>query len=336
MKAIINDIAYQMGSNKLDYDEFVSKHPDWDHKQLESMVGRNDLYFVDEGETSMDLAYTACLKLFEDYPELPEVIDGLIFCTVTPDYMFPQNSYMLHNKLKLRKEIFALDIGMACSGFVYSLAVVNGMIHSGLLKNVLIVTAETYSKFINENDRSIRTVFSDGAAVTWISGSESSRGLLDIDCGAMGSAYEGAWIPAGLCRMPSSPDTAIERADQSGSIRSLEQIYMDGKRLFPIVSSVIPKQIQALLKRNQMDVSDIDLFIFHQASKVTLDFLENRLKIQAGKHFRNISSVGNTSSATIPIALKDAMGSNKLNQGDRIVISGFGAGFSWGSAILEM
>ncbi len=336
MKLTINDIAYQMGSNKLDYEGVLSRHPDWDAAQLEAMVGINDLFYVNKDETSLDLGYNACLKLFEEYPELPDVIDGLIFCTVTADHMVPQNSFILHNRLKLRKEIFALDLGMACSGFVYSLAVAHGLIHSGICKNILIITAETYSKFVNDNDRSVRTVFSDGAAVTWVSGSESSSGLLDIDYGAMGSAHDAAWIPAGQCRVPYSLETAVEKTDQDGSTRSLEQIYMDGRRLFPLVSALVPKQIQTLLDRNRLDISDIDLFIFHQASKITLDFLESRLKIPAEKHFRNLAAVGNTSSSTIPIAIKDAMDSDRLNTGDKIVISGFGAGFSWGSAILEM
>ncbi len=336
MRAVINDIAYQLGSNRVNYDDLLARHPDWDREQLMSLVGKNELYYANKGKTSMDLGCKACLKLFEDYPDLPDIIDGLIFCTVTPDHMTPQNSYILHRELNLPKKIFALDISMGCSGFIYSLSVAHGLIHSGILKNILIINAETFSNLINENDRSVKTVFSDGAAVTWVSASDSFRGIQDITFGTMGSAYDTVWIPAGLCRMPNSAETSVERTDQSGNIRTLEQVHMDGMKLLLLVRSLVPKQILSLLQRNQLKISDIDLFVFHQASKVALDSLKKRLKLSIDKCFINFHSTGNTSSASIPIALKDAMEAGKLKIGDKILMSGFGTGFSWASAIIKM
>lgn len=336
MKATIKDIAYQVGSNKVGFEDLISENPDWDPKQLESMVGKNDLHYANDNETAVDLSYDACLKLFDKYPELPEVIDGIIYCTVTSDYVFPQNSFILHRKLKLKKEIYSLDIGMGCSGFVYSLSVANGLLHSGLLKNILIVNAETPTKLINNKDRSVKPLFSDGAAVTWVTASDASGGLVDMDFGTMGSAYDTVWVPAGQFRMPASLETSIEKTDSNGNTRSLEQMHMDGMKLLPLVSSLVTKQIKSLLKRNEFSISDIDLFVFHQASKIALDSLGKRLKIPADKYFRNLDTIGNTSSASIPIALKDAMAADKIKNGDRIMISGFGVGFSWGTAIIEM
>ncbi len=335
-KAAILDIAYQMGSNRLCHSDLLSKNPDWDAEQLASMVGENDLFYANKDETSLDLGYKACLKLFEKYPELPDIVDGLIFCTVTADHMVPQNSFILHKKLNLKKKVFSIDIGMGCPGFMSSLLTAHGLLHSGLLKNILIVNAETCTKYVNDKDRSIKPLFSDGAAVTWVCGSSTSTGLLDMDFGTMGSGYDTVWIPAGQCRLPRSLETSIEKADQNGNIRTLEQMHMDGMKLLPLVSSLVPNQIKWLLKRNHLRMTDIDLFVFHQASKVALDYLEKRLKIPQEKYFRNLHCVGNTSSASIPIALKDAMTADKIKNGDKVLISGFGAGFSWISAILEM
>lgn len=336
MKTTINDIEYYLPERTETNEELTQKNPDWNMDLITPKTGIYTRHIAEKNETSLDLGIKACNKLLSLYPELCEKIDAILFCTVTADYQFPQNSYMVHKQLKLPSNIFCLDISLACSGFVYSMAVAHGLIQARIAKNILIINAETYSKYINEKDRSIKCLFSDGAAATWVQASDSCRGLIDIDLGSLGSGYDAAWIPAGMSRTPLSSETSQEKKDHSGNIRTLEQIYMDGKRTLAMVGSLVPKQVKHLVKRNNLIMDDIDLFVFHQASKLVLDSLEKLLRIKPEKNFRNLCHVGNTSSASIPIALKDALRTNQLKKGDTVLVSGFGAGFSCGTAILEI
>lgn len=337
MRTQINDIAYYFPPTTETNDQLGRRNPAWNVDMVVQKTGIYTRYIADNEETAADLGHKAVEKLVLNNPGLPDQVDGLIFCSVTEDYQFPKNSYVLHERLNLPHAVFCLDIGLACSGFVYSLAVAHGLIHAGILKNIIIVTADTYSKCIGEKDRSTKLLFSDGAAATWIAGcSGSDAGLIDIDCRSFGKGYDAAWVPAGRARTPSSAGTSCAREDASGNIRTMEQLHMDGKRMLAMAGSLVPKQVRHLLRRNELTIENIDLFVFHQASKLVLDSLEKLLRLPPEKNFRNIDNIGNITSASIPVALKDALASGRLKRGDRVVISGFGAGFSWGSAILEI
>ena len=336
MRTQIVDIAYYLPERTESNTELSRKNPAWNLDMVVQKTGVYTRYIADSEQTAVDLGQRAVDRLALRNPGLLDHIDGLIFCSVTEDYQFPRNSYVLHERLNLPHSVFCLDIGLACSGFVYALAVAHGLLHAGVLKNIILVTADTYSKCISEKDRATKLLFSDGAAATWLGVSGSSAGLIDIACGSFGKVFDGAWVPAGRARRPSSVDTLCEREDASGNIRTLEQLHMDGKRMLAMVGSLVPKQVRQLLQRNGLTVEDIDLFVFHQASKLVLDSLEKLLRLPYDKNFRNLTEVGNITSASIPVALKNALEDGRLKRGDRIVISGFGAGFSFGSAILEM
>ena len=336
MRTQIKDIAYCFPLKTETNDELGSRNPAWNIDMVVQKTGIYTRYVVEDGETAVDLGQKAVERLALHNPGLLDQVDGLIFCSVTEDYQFPRNSYMLHERFKLPPAVFCLDIGMVCSGFVYALAVAHGLLHAGILKNIIVVTADTYTKCVSEKDRATKLLFSDGAAATWVSGSGSNAGLIDIDCGAFGKGFDATWVPAGRSRRPSSTDTSWEREDASGNIRTMEQLHMDGKRMLAMVGSLVPKQVRQLLQRNGLTSDDIDLFVFHQASKLVLDSLEKLLRLPPDKNFRNLKELGNMTSASIPVALKDALEGGMLKRGDRVVISGFGAGFSFGSAILEM
>jgi 3-oxoacyl-[acyl-carrier-protein] synthase-3 len=243
---------------------------------------------------------------------------------------------LLHDALHLPEDVFALDFNLACSGFVYGLGLAQGLLSSGMATNVLLVTAETYSKRINPGDRSARALFGDGAAATWIASSVTGRGLVGIQCATSGKDHERFIVPAGGCRMPSTKDTAVAQLDESGNLRSLEDIHMDGTGILSIVSASVPRQVRLVLERAQMTMDDIDLVILHQASKMVMDSLTARLRIPAEKSFSNLLNVGNTVSASIPIAIRDATDLGRIKPGDRILISGFGVGLSWATAIIDM
>jgi 3-oxoacyl-[acyl-carrier-protein] synthase-3 len=215
------------------------------------------------------------------------------------------------------------------------LAIAQSLLVSGIATNILLVTADTYSKYIGPGDRAARVLFGDGAAATWVSASRSERGLIDIQCSTSGKDHRKFIIPAGGCRMPRTPETAVARADGSGNLRSLENIHMDGAGVLSFVNTTVPRQVESILARNQLTIEDIDLVIFHQASKMALDSLNRRLRIPIEKSFSNLREVGNTVSASIPIALKDAVDLGRVRPNGRILLCGFGVGMSWATAILR-
>ena len=336
MNAYIEKVAYFLPEKCVTNDELGSENPNWDMKLVEEIAGVNQRYIVDDDTTSLDLAEKACEKLFENDEALKKEIDAILFCTESPDHILPPNATILHGRLGLKTEVLALDFNLACSGFVYGLILAKGLIASGAAHKVLLVTAETYSKYINPKDRSSRILFSDGAAVTVISPSVGEKGIIDTIGETFGKGYDNLIIPAGACRIPISTETKKETVDKSGNSRSLEDIHMRGMGILAFVSSKVPRQIKGFLKRNDLTVDDIDVFIFHQASKLLLDTLQRMLRIPTEKTFSNLKEVGNTVSASIPIALAQALEKGFVKPGDFILVSGFGVGLSYASALIRM
>ena len=335
-RADIRAISYSLPDRALTNEMLGEEHPDWDMRRIMSRTGVATRYVTRPDETAYDLARRACDQLFSDHPEARDETDAILFCTQSEDYLLPANSTLLHGYLGLREDVFAIDFNLACSGFVYGLALAQSLIAAGIAGNVLLVTADTYSKYIHPGDRAARTLFGDGAAATWVSASDSERGLVDVQCSTSGKDHGMFIIPAGGCRMPRSAQTSVVKADLTGSVRSLENIHMDGSAVLAFVESTVPRQVEAILERNRLTIDDLDLVIFHQANKVTLDSLYRRLAIPSEKAFTNLRDVGNTVSASIPIAFRDAVDQGRLLAGDRVLISGFGVGMSWATAILQV
>jgi len=336
MRVVIKDVAYYLPTQIVTNDDLLKENPDWKMDLIRARSGVEQRHIAKKNETALDLSLSACQQLFLKNEELFDQVDGLICCTQSPDYIMPPNACILHKALDLSENVFAFDFNLACSGYVYGLALAQGLIHAGTAKHILFVTADTYSKYIHEQDRSARSLFGDGAAVSWLTISESTRGIIDIQCSTAGKDYEKFMIPAGACRMPASPETCLSDLDDNGNVRTLENIHMDGMGVLVFVNSKVPKQIRSLLERNNLSINEIDLFIFHQASKMALESLTRLLKIPSEKVFNNLSKIGNTVSASIPIALKMALREGVAKPGDKVLLCGFGVGLSWGSAIIEI
>lgn len=336
MKVSIEAVEYHLPSTILTNEQLGRENPSWEMNLVEARAGVVNRRIARQDETALDLGYEACLKIFSAGKFKREDVDALIFCTQSGDYIMPPNSCVLHKKLDLREDVFAFDYNLACSGYIYGLSIAQGLILSGMCRNVLLVTADTYSKYINKKDRSARVLFGDGAAASWLTASRSGAGILDIACATSGKDFEKFMIPAGGARIPRSQSTAEAQTDGSGNSRSLENIRMDGLGIYAFVNSKIPKHVSKLLEKNGLTADDIDLFIFHQASKMALDALAKGMNLKPEKVFTNIRDIGNTVSASIPIALKDALASGRAKKGDRIVLCGFGVGLSWGTAIVTL
>lgn len=333
-------IEYELPTTIVTNEELDRAHPDWNLSRLEAKTGVRARHIAADGETALDLAERACRRLFAAHPELPGLVDAILFCTQTPDHPMPPDSTLLHGRLGLRESVVALDFTLACSGYVYGLALARGLAATGVAANILLVTADTYSRLINPLDRSTRVLFGDGAAVTWLQAADAP-GVADVLLGTVGAEADAFTIPAGGCRLPRSPETARPVRDMFGNERAAEQIRMDGRAVLDFTERVVPANVRALLERNGRALpgagpSPVDGVLLHQASGLALDRLEAALGLEPGGTFRNLERVGNTVSASIPIALKDALDAGAVRPGQTVVLVGFGVGLSFGSALVTL
>ena len=334
MNAKITDIAFCVAGRALTNEALAVEHPEWDMESVVKRTGVETRYLAETGETALDLAEKACLKLFERHDR--GEVDAVLFCTQTPDHVMPPNACILHGRLGLREDAIAFDFTLACSGFVYGLGIAQGYIRSGLARRILLVNADTYSRLINPGDRSTRTLFSDAASATLVDAGKESEGFLAASFATDGSKHGSFIVPAGGQRQPLSPDTQKVTIDKSGNVLSPENIQMKGMDILVFVNSKVPKQINALMLSSGLSVGEIDWFVFHQASKVALDSLVRLLKLPSDKVLRRLEDIGNTVSASIPITLQSYIDTGVVKRGDTILISGFGVGLSWASAIIRL
>ena len=327
---ILNSYLY-LPKNKITNNNLKKKNPSWKVDKLFSHTGVKTRYYADKNETALDLAYKACLIARKKNDIFFQKVDGLIFCTQTQDHFLPSNSSIIHGMLNLKENIFTLDVNHGCSGFIYCLSIANSLIKSNVCNNILIINADTYSKFINKNDRSTKLLFSDAATVTLVS---KSKKLKNFNClfGSSGKNYKKLIIPAGLNRLKLSPSTKKIKIDKSGNKKNLENIHMDGLGILSFVNSKVPEQIQRLLKKNNLKDKDIRYYIFHQASAVALKSLKNIMSLESKKVPIQLEN-GNYVSASIPAILSDLYEKKKIKKNDKLVLSGFGVGLSWASAI---
>jgi len=330
------DIASHLPNQVVTNAELSEAFPAWDMDRVAKRAGVLQRHVAGPAETALDLGVAASRALLDRHPGLVDQIDGIIFCTQTPDYLMPPNSCVLHGELGLGDDVLALDTNLACSGYVYSLALAEGLIVAGTCTNVLVVTADTYSRLINPRDRAARTLFGDGAAASWVRATADERtGLIDVLCATSGNGYDKFFVPAGGARTPRSADTAREQVDGSGNVHTEEDIHMDGLGVLAFVRAKVPTQVRALLDREGLMVADLDLVVFHQASKLALDVLTKALKLPEERVFRNMASIGNTVSASIPISLEQARSEGIIAPGSLVLLCGFGVGLSWASALVR-
>jgi len=337
IKAAIKAIHSYLPEKKLTNEQLAQEYREWDVAKIYSKTGISVRGLADENECSSDLGVAAAKRLFEQEDVEPADIDFLIFCTQTPDYFLPSTGCIVQHRLGLSTDCGATDINLGCSGFVYGLALAKGLIESNCAKNVLLITAETYSKFINPKDRSVRTLFGDGAAATWITAVESTEELIGpFIFGTDGSGATNLIIPAGACRKAITNETGIEKDDGSGNVRSEQNLYMNGPEIFKFSLETVPAAFHQLLDKAKRKAEDIDYYILHQANKFMLEHLRRRMKVPEAKFCINLESYGNTVSSTIPMALELAKKEQEVSCGDTVMLLGFGVGYSWSATLIKI
>ena len=335
-KTRIESIAYALPARRLTNDDLKREYPNWDFDRLKERTGVLSRYIASDEETALDFALRACERLASQDQLNATEIDALIFCTQSPDYIMPANSSILHGKLGLSSRAMAFDITLACSGYVYGLQLADSLIRSGTAQRVLLATSDTYSRYIHPGDRATRCLFGDGGAVSIISAADGESAIRAIRCGSAGRHYEKFIIPAGGMRQPRTETTGCATVDRSGNVRSVENIKMDGIGVLSFFNATVPCALKEVLAENGLSLSDIDLFVFHQASQIVLDTLRNALHIPEEKMIYDLAEVGNLVSASIPVALKRALDSGRAKKGQLAVLCGFGVGLSWGTALVNL
>lgn len=320
--AEIMDIQYVL-PDKIETNEFLvaDMNLSWSADDIFAKTGIKQRHIVQENECASDLGVLAAEKLFRIYDK--DTIDFVLFCSQSPDYALPATASLFQRRLNLSKKCGSLDINQGCSGYIYGLSLAKGLIESGTANNVLLITAETYSKYVDRHDKATRTIFGDGAAATLISAasSASTECMESFVFGTDGRGEKNLIVP-----------NSAARKDESAS----DCLFMDGPEIFQFTLHVVPKTVKEILAKAELQLEDIDYFIFHQANAFILEHLRNKLKIPESKFFLDLADTGNTVSASIPIALSRAKQQGKLHAGMKVMLLGFGVGYSWGGCILNI
>ncbi len=328
----IADIEYYLPEKVVTNDQLAKQFPDWSPEKIEKKIGIRERHIVKEDETALDLALKAAKKSLKNYDK--DKIDFLMLCTQSPEYYLPSGACILQDRLGLKTDIGAFDYNLGCSGFVYGLAMAKALINSNIATNILLIFSETYTKHIHPKDKSNRTIFGDAAAAIIIEKSETEY-IGYFALGTDGSGYKNLIVPNGGLRNRYNPN-AQEIDDDSGNIRTDNNLYMNGPEIFNFTIKAVPKVVAETLVKNSITLDDLDYVIFHQANKYMNEYLRKKMNIPKEKFYLNLLHTGNTVSATIPIAIKDALDNKLIKKGDKVLLVGFGVGYSWGGTIITI
>ena len=305
-----------------DLEKMVETTDDW----IMQRVGIRERHIVDAGVATSDLGKEAALLAIERAGITPEDISLIIVGTVTPDMMFPSTACLIQNKIGAKKA-WGFDISAACSAFTYSLTTASQMVATGAHKHALVVGADVMSSIIDYKDRTTCVLFGDGAGAVVVSAAEEGEpAILDFEHEIDGSGGDALFMPAGGSRRPPSHETIDER---------MHYVKQDGARVFKFAVRKTEEIARRILDRNHLKPSDLDLFISHQANKRIIESAVEKLGIGPDKTLVNIERFGNTTAATIPLALNDAVCAGRLKKGDLVLLASVGAGFTVGAVLLR-
>lgn len=282
--------------------------------------------------TASDLCYKAARQLMDENDIDPASIDVLLFMSQTADYRIPATSCILQQRLGLPRETMCFDISLGCSGYLFALSTAFAYASMEGINRVLLLDGETFSKIVNRRDKVDWPLYGDAGTATLIEKGDfgQSSFLLYTD----GSGEKALKIQGGM-RHPITPESLVEREQEEGNIRNDLEVFMDGMDVFNFAISKVPKSVKQLLKETDMTIDEVDYLVFHQANRFMMDFFVKKLKIAPERVPYCINKYGNTSSASVPLTISSEL-SGKLNGKNTVVLSAFGAGLSWGSAVIQM
>ena len=326
MKAYIKKIEYYLP-------ERLEENP---MGRLRKKTGIERRHICSENEIASDLAVKAAEKLFASGVD-KKSIEYLILCTQSPDYFLPTTACLLQDRLGLPTSIGAVDYNLGCSGYIYGLGLAKGLIESNQVKNVLLLTAETYSKYIHPDDNSVRPLFGDGATATLITAVDTEiEGIFGITYGTDGSGGKNLIVPVGGMRH-SYAATAVEDVhDDYGNHRTNRNLYMSGSAIMNFTLENIPGMVEEILGKTGLKREDVDYYVFHQANHFMLKFLQEKCGLAGYPYWNDVKDYGNTVSSSVPIALYDMMQANGDRKMANVMLAGFGVGLSWAGCMVNL
>jgi 3-oxoacyl-[acyl-carrier-protein] synthase-3 len=334
LKAGILAIAEHLPQKCYDNAALARDFPNLDPAKILAKVGIASRTIAGADEFASDLACAAAEKLFTQGIDR-ESIDYLIYCTQSPDYPLPTTACLLQNRLGLGTHVGAVDINLGCSGYIYSLGLASALIETGQIRRALVLTADTYSKFMAADDNNVRTIFGDGGAATLVAaGDEAKLGMLGPwTYGTDGRGANNLIVRDGL--RGEREKAAASYRTAGGADRFGQPLRMNGPEVFAFTLKAVPVLMKQLLDQASLAIGDVDLFVFHQANSTMLDALRKRLAIPAEKFVVDLENQGNTVSASIPVALGRCVESQRFRPGMRAALVGYGVGYSWAGTLLE-
>jgi 3-oxoacyl-[acyl-carrier-protein] synthase III len=331
-RTYIQAVSYYLPKKVLTNEDLVREFPEWTIEKIEKKLGIKERHIAANDEIASDMAVSAAEKLFSEYEVDRRSIDYLIFCTQSPDYFLPTTACLIQERLGLSTRIGAIDLNLGCSGFIFGLSIAKGVICGGVAKKVLLITSETYSKYIHPKDKGNRTIFADGAAATLI-GTDGIAEIGNFTLGTDGKGAQNLIVKSGGMRHRTLYNDL--KFDDYGNPKSSDYIYMDGAEILNYTLDRIPEMIHDVLQNNNLAIEDIDLHIYHQANKYIADLQRRKMKISQEQYYCFYEKVGNTVSSTIPIAIKAALEDGSIKPGYKVLSVAQGLGYSWGGVVLK-
>ena len=312
----ISAIEFKLGSKIETLAQACEHNPDWQADRLFAKTGIMQRHLATPEESPLSLAVDACERVLDDAGR--NYVDGLIYVTQSPESTIPTTACLLHERLGLPENCLAFDLNQGCSGFVYGLSMASGLIGTEQITRCLLVCAEGYSKYISPQDRTCRPIFSDGASAVIIETGGSG------DIGPFVFATDGT----------GAPNLTLKKNNGVAGVGD-QVLHMNGPKVLEFTMEAVPAYVSRLIDKAELVIGDIDMFVFHQASKVVLDRVRRKLDINEAKMFRNYRDMGNTVSATIPVAMKQAQSAGILAPDMTVLIMGFGVGYSLAGCIVR-
>ena len=304
-----------------DLEKMVETSDEW----ITVRTGIKERRVLEEGKGNADMAFRAAQRALKDAQMQATDLDAIIMGTVTPDYPFPSSACVLEDMLGARN-VFSFDVGAACSGFLNALSVADSFIRTGQINNALVVGSDALSRLLNWQDRGTCILFGDGAGAVVLGASENGSGILSTRLRTDGSYVKTLYVPAGGSLKPATPET-VQRNEHT--------ITMNGKEVFKIAVRSMEEISRQALVEADVQVSEVALVIPHQANRRIIVALAERLGIPMERVMVNLEKYGNTSAASIPVALDEAKRQGRIKPGDIVLLNAFGAGFAWGAAVIK-
>ena len=330
--AFVKGISYYLPEKVVTNEELLQEFPEWSVDKVAAKVGVDSRHVADKDETAGDMAEKAARKLFEEYNVDPKTIDFILLCTQSSDYFLPSTACILQDRLGIPTSAGAFDYNLGCSGCIYGMAMGKSFVDSGLAKNVLLLTAETYQKYLHTSDKSNRSIFGDGAAACLIS-TDGIAEIGDVVLGTDGSGAKHLVVKTGGARQKVA--TGVVTEDEDGHQKFDDYLYMNGSAIFNFTLDAVPVMMKQILEKNQIEKDDVDFYVFHQANKFMLNTIRKVCGLPKDRFYVNLAETGNTVSSTVMIGLKQCLEVGTIISGMKVMVTGFGVGLSWGGTILK-